>query len=219
MPFGFGRNKNPEPSEPQPEDTAGWDALAARLAMAFPDQEPEHWKPDDVLLPAQDGVWGISAYRAGSTWFYVTHGLTDLFGLFHRRDSRKVEPDVVKWSGFGFELTMRVLSNEPTPPLWPVDLLSELGKYVYRTKAGFENGHRLDPRGPITGHPDTRLTALAFATDPEFDAIDTPQGRVEFLTVFGITGDELAQMKATSTDAVLSQLRQQSPTLVTDPSR
>ena len=60
---------------------------------------------------------------------------------------------------------------------------------------------------------------LVFATDPELDVIDTPLGRVEFVTVVGITADELPRLKATSTDAVLSELRQQSPLLVTDPAR
>lgn len=84
-------------------------------------------------------------------------------------------------------------------------------------------GRRLlssDPGGPITGrNRETRLTALAFWTDPVFDMLDTPMGQVVFVTAFGITADELARMKATSTDAVLAELRQQSPTLVTDTSR
>ena len=115
---------------------------------------------------------------------------------------------------------MRVPSAESTPPLWPVELLNKLGKYVYQTKSGFEHGHRLDTGGPITGgSPPTGLTALAFAEDPVFLPVDTPLGRVEFMTAIGITAEELARMKTTTTDTVLADLRALSPRLETDPAR
>jgi hypothetical protein len=171
------------------------------------------------MLPAQDGVWGISAYRDRDAWFYVTYGLTDLFEAF--LPPEEGSPDGgIRWSGFGFELTMRVASTEPQPPLWPVNLLDKLGKYVYQTKAGFEHGHRFDPGGPITGgDPPTRLTALAFANDPVLEPIETALGRVEFITTVGITADELGRMKATTTDNVLSELRIASSRLVTHAAR
>lgn len=222
MPFGLGRKKDDAPQQPQFNDeyAPGWDALDAVFEAAYPGQKPDHWKPNDVPLPAQDGVWGISGYRDEQTWFYVTYGLTDLFDLFTKPDPSEVEPDAVTWSGFGFELTMRVRSDASTPPLWPVELLSKLGKYVYQTKSGFEHGHRLDPGGPITGgNPPTALSALAFADDPVLQPLDTPLGRVEFITVIGITADELARMKATTTDTVLADLRAKSPRLETDPAR
>jgi len=220
MPFGFGRKKQQQSPAFGPESTVGWDALTAVFDAAFPGQEPSHWKPNDVMLPAQDGVWGVSGYRDASGWFYVTYGLTDLFDLFNKPDPSELEPDAVVWSGFGFELTMRVRSEEPTPPLWPVELLTKLGKYVYETNEVFAAGHRLNPGGQITGgKPQTRLTAIAFADDPAFPSIETRLGRVEFITAVGITGDEQDRMKASSTETVLAELRQQSPNLVTDPAR
>lgn len=219
MPFGLGRKKDQPSPEFGPEHTAGWDALMAVFDAAFPGQGEHHWKPNDVLLPAQDGVWGIGGYRDGSSWFYVTFGLTDLFDMFIKPDPSEVEPDSVVWSGFGFELTMRVRSDEPTPPLWPVELLSVLGKHVYGKQVGFEEGHRLDVRGAITGgNPPTALTALAFANDPVFQPFDGPLGRVEFITAVGITSDELERMKD-ATASGLDELKRQSPQLVTDPAR
>jgi hypothetical protein len=197
MPFGIGRKKDPSGDTPARGDdyAPGWDALDGVFEAQFPGQSPQHWKPNDVHLPAQDGVWGISAYRDRDAWLYVTYGLTDLFELF-RPPEEGSAGDGVKWSGFGFEITIRVLSSEAEPPLWPVSLLEKLGKYVYQTQTGFEHGHRLDPGGPITGgHPPTRLTALAFANDPILEAIETPLGRVEFITAVGITAEELARMK------------------------
>lgn len=83
----------------------------------------------------------------------MTYGLSDLFELFRSPDPSEIDPGAVRWSGFGLELTMRVKSGDPTPPLWPVLLLEKLGKYVYKTKAPFEHGHRLDAGGPIAGGP------------------------------------------------------------------
>jgi hypothetical protein len=216
MPFGQGRKSVGPPAD---DHAPGWDALDRVFEAQFPGQSPHHWKPVDVMLPAQDGVWGISAYRDGDAWFYVTYGLTDLFELFRPSEEGSPE-DGIRWSGFGFELTMRVASTEPQPPLWPVNLLEKLGKYVYQTKAGFEHGHRLNPGGPITGgDPPTQLTALAFANDPVLEPIETPLGRVEFITAVGITPDELGRMKATTTDDVLAELRIASSRLVTDTAR
>ena len=54
---------------------------------------------------------------------------------------------------------------------------------------------------------------------PELGAIDTPNGRVEFLQVIGITAAELAEMKATSTDTVLRRIAEVGHRLVTNPTR
>src|SRR4051812_2741733 len=131
MPFGFGKKGDRRRDQPQRDDeyAPGWDALETLLAATFPGQVEHHWKPNDVPAPAQDGVWGISGYREGMSWFYVTLGLTDLFDLFLKPEPSEVDPDAVVWSGFGFELTMRVQSDEETPPIWPVELLSKLAKY------------------------------------------------------------------------------------------
>jgi len=115
---------------------------------------------------------------------------------------------------------MRVLSDDATPPRWPVQLLDKLGKYVFSQHQPLEPGHRLDPGGPITGGaPATRLVAVAFAHDPAFTPIETAMGRVEFVTVFRVTGDEPVRMGATTTDTVLTDLRATSPRLVTDLAR
>lgn len=199
-------------------EAPGWDAIEGRMTAAFPGQQPLHWKPDDVPLPAQGGLWGLSVYRADDHWFFVTYGLSDLFGMFQQPEED--DPSQPRWSGFGLELTMRVAAVGDEPPTWPLRLLDSLGKYVYSTQRPFADGHRMDPGGPITGgNPPTRLTGLAFTNDPVFETIDTPLGLVEFVAVVGITADELATMKATSTAQVLDELRRSDALLVTDPAR
>lgn len=191
------------------DEAPGWRAIEDAVCRIAPPQQPLHWGTD--TLPGQDGIYGLSAYRVDDHWLLVTFGLTDLFGK-HADD----DPDV---SGWGFELTMRVPAVEPRPPAWALRLLQQLGRYVFGTGRPFDGGHRMDPGGPITGTPDTRLTALAFTDDPRLGPIGTPHGSVRFLTVVGITADELARMKTTSTEQVLTELAATSPLLVTDVGR
>jgi hypothetical protein len=189
-------------------EAPGWDAIEAAVARVVPAQQPLHWGTNTP--PGQDGIYGLSAYRVDQHWLLVTFGLTELFS----KDS-----DELLISGWGFELTLRVPAAAAQPPVWALRLLQQLGRYVFSTGQPFDHGHRMDPAGPITGAPDTRLTALAFANDPQLATIDTLHGAVRFLTVIGITADELARMKATSTAHVLTELSAASPLLVTDPHR
>lgn len=193
------------------DEAPGWDAIEASIAERLaPASEPFHWSSG--FLPDQDGLQGISAYALQDVWFFVTFGLIELFIKVSD------EPSV---SGWGFELTMRTprAVQEEKPPQWPVVLLSRLGEFVYSRSQPFDEGHRLDPGGPITGTPGTRLTALAFTADAQLPAVETPHGRVEFLQVVGITDEELQRMKQSSTADVLVRLRRRSQLLVTDPAR
>ncbi|MEV6241507.1 suppressor of fused domain protein [Lentzea sp. NPDC051838] len=185
------------------DQTPGWDAIQSAVEATVPAQEPLHWGTNN--LPGQ-GVYGLSAYRGDDHWFLVTFGLSELF----TKDS-----DNPAVSGFGIELTMRIPLTD-TPPTWAPNLLKKLGDYVHSSGRVFAEGHRMDPGGPITGAPGTNLTALAFTEDPALGTIDTPHGTLQFLTVVGITVDELNRAKASSTTAVLAGL---GPLLVTDPER
>ena len=191
------------------DEAPGWDAIDGVLAQVYPGQEPLHWGGN--VLPNQDGINGVSAYRDAAVWFLVTYGLSELFD--------KVSDDPER-SGWGFELTMRVAAtHDDAPPAWAVRLLSKLGSYVFSSGKPFEEGHRMSPGGPITGSADSRLTGLAFTADPQLGEIDTPNGRVQFLTVVGLLPDELTRMQATTSAEVLDALRNGSPLLVTDPNR
>lgn len=61
---------------------------------------------------------------------------------------------------------------------------------------GFEPGHRLDLRAPVTGYPHidgapgTGLTVYAVLTDPQLGQISTPNGRVTFLQLVGVSAAE-----------------------------
>jgi hypothetical protein len=189
------------------DEAPGWDAIDAAVHTVVTDRDPLHAGFGN--LPGQ-GLYGLSAFRADGHWLLVTYGMTDLF------DKDSDDPQV---SGWGYELTMRVPRDAEQPPTWTVQLLEGLCDYTWTHGKPFASGHRAEPGGPITGQDDTRLRALAFTRDPELPAIDSPFGAAQFLTVVGITADELARMKATRTATVLAELAAGSPLLITDPSR
>jgi hypothetical protein len=206
---GFGKRSGRRPKSRGEDEALGWDALEAAIAPHV-HGEPLHWSTGN--LPDQDGAYGISAYRADGCWLVVTFGLSDLFV------KTSDDPEV---SGWGFELTMRVPRDDAdsAPPTWVVNLLTQLAEYVYRSGSPFADGHRMSPAGLGTDRPDTAITALAFTTDPQLGEITTPFGAVTLLTVVGITDEELARAKASSTSAVIADLAASSRLLVTDTAR
>ncbi|GAB1644111.1 suppressor of fused domain protein [Krasilnikovia sp. MM14-A1259] len=189
------------------DEAPGWDAIDTAVHSVVADRDPFHVGFGN--LPGQ-GLFGLSAFRADGHWLLVTYGMTDLF----LKDS-----DDQQVSGWGYELTMRVPRDAEQPPAWTIRLLERLCDYTWSHGKPFASGHRMEPGGPITGRDDTRLRALAVTRDPELPAIDSPFGTVQFLTVVGITTEELARMKATRTATVLAELATRSRLLITDPSR
>ncbi|MGN9844770.1 suppressor of fused domain protein [Nonomuraea sp. H19] len=170
-------------------------AIIAALEARLPDGQPLRWATE---TPIGKGVQELSAHRANGCWLLVTHGFSDLDGVLDLDTGT---------SGLGFELTMRVPreDDDEMPPGWALQTLRNLGEYVYGEGYPFADGHRMGVAGRL-GPEGSRLNALAFVTDPQLGAIDTPNGRVEFITVVGITRDEMAEAKATSNDAVLARL-------------
>jgi hypothetical protein len=190
------------------ETASGWDAITSAVEALYPGVAPVHRAPTPG--PAfGSGVQGISAYRAPDHWHIVTYGLSELY--------EKVS-DELEWSGWGFELTMRVRPLAQEPPPWPFNLLERLAQETQRNGTIFAPGHRLDSRAPIDG-AESPFTALAFTLDPQLQTMDTPNGRLDFLQVVGITATELAEMQISSTDDVLGRFAMSDPLLVTDPAR
>jgi suppressor of fused-like protein len=155
---------------------------------------------------------GISAYWRESPvphWHYVTYGFSELY------DKASDNPE---WSGYGFELTFRLADDgvRDEPPMWPLGLLQNLARYVFRSGNVFEAGHYLNTNGPIALAEDTQLRSVAFARDPELPGIDTPNGHVDFLQVVGMTLDEEAALKRWSGVGMLEVLASALPLLHTD---
>ncbi|MEI0740344.1 suppressor of fused domain protein [Paenibacillus sp. JTLBN-2024] len=194
-------------------NTSGWDAIEQQLTNIYGEQEPKHY---GTLLPfmlgGQDPLDGISAYKSETPvphWHVVTYGFSELY---------EKETEDAELSGYGFELTFRLARSpeEEEPPAWALNLLQNMGRYVFKSGNVFRSGDYLDANGPICLGSDTLLTALAFVHDPELPAIETPNGRVEFIQMVGITKDELESMQTWNTLGVLAAGLPYMPQYITD---
>ncbi|SBT39086.1 suppressor of fused domain protein [Micromonospora auratinigra] len=195
------------------DDSPGWDAIDARLAQWYPGVEPKHYATlHRFVLGGPDPLDGVSFYPRDEPvphWHLVGYGMSELYAK---------ETGNAEESGWGFEFTFRVARDggDAEPPLWAASLLQNLARYVFSSGNWFEPGHHMNANGPICQDHPTGLTALAFAEDPELGTIDTPHGRVQFLQVVGLTGDEYAAARRWDTAGVLGLLAQRQPLLVTD---
>jgi len=194
-------------------NTSGWDAIEQRFTNLYGEQEPKHYGTlIPYMLGGQDPLDGISAYRSENPvphWHLVTYGFSELY---------EKESEDAEISGYGFELTFRLARSpeEEEPPAWALNLLQNMGRYVFNSGNVFRSGDYLDANGPICLGSDTQLTALAFVHDPELSEIETPNGRLEFIQMVGITGDELESMQTWNTLGVLSAGLPHMPQYITD---
>lgn len=109
------------------EKTEGFDTIADVMKKQYPDQNGLYY---GTLLPYRlggndplDGVEIWKSEKGMPHWHYVTYGFTELY------DKESDDPQV---SGYGFELTFRLKrGNEEEPPVWPVNLLQNLARYVF----------------------------------------------------------------------------------------
>lgn len=192
---------------------AGWDAIETALKAIYGDQTPLQWGTVvKYSLGGPDPIDGISAYRHdGETphWHLVTFGFSELYA------KESENPDV---SGYGIELTFRlpILDGETAPPVWALNFLQNLGRYVFNSGNIFAAGHHMNLNGPICIGSDTEIKAVLFDVDPELGSIRTPNGAVTFLQVVGVTLDELAAAKTWDTRKLLGIMAQRAPLLVTD---
>jgi len=197
-------------------NTSGWDAIDQELLKIYGEQEPKHYGTViPYLLGGEDPLEGISAYKSETPvphWHFVTYGFSELY---------EKESENAEYSGYGFELTFRLTrkEDEEEPPAWALNLLQNMGRYVFNSGNVFRSGDYLDANGPICQGADTLLTALAFTIDPELPTIDTPNGQVEFIQMAGITDDELEAMQTWNTMGLLNAGLEYSPSYVTDLSR
>ncbi|HVN29459.1 MAG TPA: suppressor of fused domain protein [Candidatus Binataceae bacterium] len=193
----------------------GWESIQNQLASIHGNQEPKHWGVIQRYSEGgKDPLDGVSAYRSENPpcWHYVSFGFSE---LYEKRSPNRDE------SGWGFELSFRLRreSDENEPPLWPVMMLQNLARYVFGSKSPFDDEHYLAWGRPITSLVPTRLEATLFRNDPVLGEIDTPNGRVKFLSAIGITSDEHDLVASQGAAALLPRLLDANPLAVTDINR
>jgi hypothetical protein len=199
------------------EEAPGWDAIDAAFEHLYPGRAPHHWGTDfaaRVMLGGPEALDGLSAYRADEPvphWHWVTYGLTELYD----KDSEDAE-----WSGWGYELTMRVPRDAELPAPWPIALLQQIANWAHHAKRLLQAGEAFDTGSPIV--PDEEgatLTGIGFLADPELPQIETPHGRVDFVQMVGLHPLEIAHWREHGAESFLERAGRPHPSQLNVPSR
>ncbi len=195
------------------DEAPGWDAIDACLENLYPGQAAQHFGTAiPWSLGGPDPLNGISAYWRPLPvphWHFVTYGFSELY------EKESQDPEV---SGYGFELTFRLAASDDgsTPPHWAMNFLQNLARYVFKSGNVFADGHWMTANGPIALSSATKICSMGFVTDPELPAVDTPNGKLEFLQVVGLTLDEEHAAKRWNTRDMLNVFLPCMPLWVTD---
>lgn len=178
-----------------PVQAPGWAALDRIGQTMYPGQTPHQFTSTtgyDLSSPNPLPAICVWEGQGPAHWHYVTYGLTELF------EKSSPDPDL---SGFGFEVTLRILRGEgdEQPPSWPIALLQGIGHYALSGHGGLDSGHLIDLgdplRPPVDGEAPSKITGIVVIPDAVFGKVDTQFGSVLFLQLYGVTGGELEAMQ------------------------
>lgn len=200
------------------DDAVGWQAIDKKMGEVYT-TEPRHYAPPlHYMLGGKDPIDGTSIYDSEKSrphFHLVSHGMSELY-----YNEEAVGGEFSKW---GFEFTFRLspcVEDEGKDPIWAVNLMNNLARYVFESGNWFEENQFISAKGPIRLDTDTDIVGLIFTVDPELGKIDTPHGEVTFLQMVGITSSELDRLQANpkreEVAQLIEKLKVENPLLVTD---
>ena len=170
--------------------TAGWDAITKAFESVYPGQDkPKHYATIiKWIFGGNDPLDGISVYDGGDFWHFVSYGLTELY------EKESENRDV---SGYGYELTFKLKKDGCEEE--EAEMRNVCGILQMIARLTFTKGEIFLPNefiytGQTVGidaRQKSNLTGFITVSDPSVDAINTPNGRVAFLELIGMTDAEL----------------------------
>ena len=197
-------------------ETIGWDAIDNVLKEEYGEQVPQHYAPKVYYsLGGNEPLDGISVYvdKENKCYHYITYGFSEIY---------EKETEDKKISGFGFELTFRLNYTEFSEkyPTWPINLLQNIAKVTFSKGMTFKEYQTLSS-GPIRLEPTTEIKGIIFPLDPTLKKMETENGKVEFLQIFGLTTSEYQNIIEKKTDRreFISEELNKNPLLITDVER
>lgn len=210
-PSGSEGSEQPLPTSSEPT-ASGWDAIDAACQRLYGDQPPRHvgYMPGRAFGSV---LQGCSAYRSDDHWHYVTYGPSNLF------DDDEGENDGLSGWGYGLTWRARDLGAEGEAPGWPFTMLQRLAKWASDEGVLLGEGSHLVIGSPVTGFPhtdgpDTQLTGVLLASDPQLGEIVTANGRVRFLQFVTVDAETLALAQEEGSASVLERLCEEDPLMV-----
>ena len=178
------------------DSSLGWEAIDAEFNRIYPDQpNPLHYGTViKYMLGGPDPLDGISVYDAGEFWHFVSYGLSELYTK---------ESEDPEYSGYGIELTFKLKksTNDEEEIKNGCGLLQYVARYIFQTGKVVlpeEYIYTKQTEG-IDAQQNSNLTGFLTAADDLANTIDTPHGKVEFVTLIGATDAELRSVYESET--------------------
>jgi hypothetical protein len=201
------------------EDWApGWEAIDEVFDKLYPNQKPEHFGTTitkRALFGGDQYIDGYSIYQSRNGYKHIlTYGMTELY--------TNEEAFGGEWSGWGYEMTIKLNENSTENCMWAIDMLSNLANYTYTKKRFFEPMQFIAGNGTsLHIGAESAITALLVVNDTEANGIDTVHGRVDFIQLVGITQRELEILKEDRSKAeiLVENMKKDNLYLVTDMKR
>lgn len=168
----------------------GWDAITKECERIYLNQtDPKHygtlinWK-----LGGNDPLEGISIYDGGDYWHFVTYGLSELY------EKETNNQDI---SGYGMEFTLKLkkdnYEDEEAEIKCICGILQAIARITF-TKGELFKAYEYLYTGQTAGidtKMQSNITGFITIPDNNFNQINTPNGKVDFVEFIGVTNDEL----------------------------
>lgn len=171
-------------------NTSGWDAIDAEAERVYPGQEkPKHY--GTILkwcFGGKDPLDGISVYDGGDCWHFVTYGLSELYDK---------ESENLEYSGYGMEFTFKLKKDNYEDEEDEIKCVCGILQMIARIT--FTSGELFKPyeyvytkqTQGIDVQMKSNITGFITVPDTNFNPIDTPNGKVQFVEFIGATDSEL----------------------------
>ena len=171
-------------------EAVGWNAIEQEFLRVYPGQtNPKHYGTIiRWIFGGNDPLDGISVYDGGDYWHFVSFGLTEIY------DKESDDKDV---SGYGYELTLKLKKDNYEDEEAEIRNICGILQMIARltfTKNEIFQPFEFIYTGQTTGidaKQQSNLTGFITVKDPTVETIDTPNGKVEFLELIGMTDAEL----------------------------
>ena len=180
------------PSKPEEKEVEaiGWQAIEQEFLRVYPGQSnPKHYGTImRWIFGGNDPLDGISVYDGGDYWHFVSFGQTEIY---------EKESDVKEISGYGYELTFKLKKDDYEDEEAEIRNICGILQMVARitfTKNEIFQPFEFIYTGQTTGidaKQKSNLTGFITIKDPTVETIDTPNGKVEFVELIGMTDAEL----------------------------
>ena len=150
----------------------------------------------------------------------VTYGMSELYA--------NEESFGGEWSGWGYEMTFKLVANKPEECLWVLNTLANLAFFTNTQESYLENLQFIAGDGKSLSRDDKSLiTAMIVTHDTEIQGVTTEHGKLQFLQLVGITQKELewimqydnADDNKKSIQELIYKMQDDNPYLATDMNR